>query len=402
MLKAKPILAILLIAAALAVCAGCENSYANKKNTVKQQWEKNATEAKIPIAWNLFENGRIDEARQTLQECLDVDAENPQAHLLMGRIHFSQGRLAQARRSFSLATEFDSSSDKAWYWLGRLAQHNDKLTDALSCYYKAMSLKPADVDYITAAAKTYAAQKQYSKAITLLEQKFRLLPSQTDLKVTAADIMLSAGRTTEAIDMYKEAMLLEPGDLDIIESLGYCYIMNQQWGYAGRMFEELADKSTGERKKVYLRLLGTCSINNSEYGKAFSCYDELSVVERDNANLWLQMGQAALGADAPNRAIACAERALRLKPGWADAVALMGCAHYMNADYHKAIKTFGKIISNNDLGGFAWLMTGRCYQQLGEFSPAQKAYGKSAGMNPASELLVTLFVKPQEHNDPAD
>jgi cytochrome c-type biogenesis protein CcmH/NrfG len=46
------------------------------------------------------------------------------------------------------------------------------------------------------------------------------------------------------------------------------------------------------------------------------------------------------------------------------------------------------------MGGFAWLMSGRCYQQLGWKDMADKAYAKASRLNPESRL-VSLLAKNQ-------
>ncbi len=102
------------------------------------------------------------------------------------------------------------------------------------------------------------------------------------------------------------------------------------------------------------------------------------------------MAQAALGAGAAKRASTCAARALSLRPGWADAIAVRGCAQYLNNDYDTAIRTFSRLTANRKIGGFAWLMSGRCYQQLGRKDLADRAYAKASRLNPESRLASLL------------
>lgn len=389
MLRTKFITATLLVSI-LAFSTGCD-SYATKKAAAKLRWEKTTAKAKVPAARGLFENGRIDDAEKTLQQCLEINPEVAEAHLLMGRIHFVRGNLTQALDSLRLAVKLDNKLDKAWYLLAALSQQNNQPQKAIEYYSKAMALKPANVDYITAVAETYAAQGRHNKALGLLKDKARLLPRRPELKTATADVLNRLGKIPDAIAMYNQALLLKPGDSGITEALAYCYIMDKQWTNAAMMLEELVAESVDPQKEAYLQLLAVCSMNEREYGKAVTYYDRLSVTRRDDAELWLQMGQAALGAAAPKRTYACAARALALRPAWPDAIALKACAQYLSADYAAAIKTFKKITSNERIGAFAWTMTGRCYQQLGQTVRARRAYEKAAQLNPESELLSLLM-----------
>jgi len=389
MLKTKLITAALLVSI-LALSAGCE-THAQRKEAAKLRWKKATAKAKLPVARGQIENGKLDEAEKTLRECLEVDTEVAEAHLLMGKVHLARARMTQASDSLHSAVELDENLDTAWYFLAVIAQQNRQSNKALEYYNKAMSLKPDNVNYIIAVAETYTARGQYDKALALLGSRSKLLPGSVELKVVSADVLNRLGETEQAIMLYNQALLLEPGDPDITEALAYCYIINKQWALSAEMFERLVTDPDNTRKADYLQLLALCCMNAGDYGKAVTYYDQLSITIRDDPELWLQMGQAALGADAANRAYACASRALSLRPAWSDAVALKACAQYLGADYTAAIKTFKRITSHKQIGAFAWTMTARCYQQLGQAARAKKAYEKAARLSPGSELLSMLM-----------
>ena len=311
--------------AVLAMCQGC-NSYAEKKMAAKMKWEKVSAKARVTVAKDLFENGRYEDARITVRQCLASDPELADGHLLMGKLHYLDGRVVAAQNSMTTAVEYDEDLDQAWYWLGEIAQHNKQPATALECYDKAIRLKPVNTDYIIAIVQTYAAQGRYEEALDLLEKKMVLLPGDVWLKVTAAELLQRLGKTAQAISAYNRACLLEPDNMAVAESLAYCYITDEQWTQAIGIFEKISTSVDGEKKTACLQMLALCSMNAGEYGRAVTYYDKLSVTQRDNEKLWLQMAQAALGAGAAKRASACAARALSLSPGWADALAAPGRA----------------------------------------------------------------------------
>lgn len=385
---------ILLPAIIIILAAGCD-SYATKKQAAYTRWEKTSARAKIAAAIDLFENGRIEEAEKTALQCIEADPEIAQAHLLTGRIYSFQGKLEQATQALKKAIEIDKNLDQAWYVLGTVAQQQRQPADAMEYFGNAMAIKPAKTDYIIAVAETSALQGDYDRAIGLLEEKIDHLPGDTALKIETADLLSRMGRTKDAIKMYIQTILLGNNDPALTEALGYCYITDQQWNNAIKTFEKLYKTASKDQKPAYLEIMAMCSMNDGQYSRAFSYFDKLSVDQRDSAELWLQMGQAALGADSSPRAAACARRALALRPGWSDAIAVQGCSLYLSQDYTAAIKIFRKITADKKLAGFAWLMTGRCYQQLGQTGSADKAYEKAVNLNSESKL-VTLLTRPYQ------
>ena len=49
------------------------------------------------------------------------ESRNPQAFVLIGRIHAIEGRYVKAREAFETAIDLDAQSDSAWHFLGALA-----------------------------------------------------------------------------------------------------------------------------------------------------------------------------------------------------------------------------------------------------------------------------------------
>jgi len=203
----------------------------------------------------------------------------------------------------------------------------------------------------------------------------------------------------EAIKLYERAMLLAEDDHDIAQSLGYCYIFAGRPKQAAEIFKSLAERcdnassdddgvaAVQERtKKLYLEIAALCSMQSGRYDTAVDCYDKLTVECRNDADVWIKLGQAALGAGLHSRAVMCGQRALTLQPGNADAMTLIGCARYAGGEYQAAAEMFEKLTGRPDCGALSWLMLGRCEEKLGRLSQAEAAYRKALQLQPDSKL----------------
>lgn len=380
---------------ALAVCAGCQTHAENKK-LAEQRWRKASANIKLTLARQQYDNGKYEQAAKTIQECISVDPDSTLAHLLYGKLLLAQGHLYRARQELGLAVEQNSRIDEGWYWLGVVAEQQRNYPRAYQYYRTAMLLEPANVDYILAVVDAQVALGRCEEVQKLLAEKMTMMPGEVSLKVASADLMLRNGEPEKGARLYEQAMLLSSEDDDIAESLGYCYILGERWADAARIFEELT--TSGQRRKdkdeakrqTWLQLLCMCNMNARQYGRAVSSYRKLGVLERENADFWLQMGQAALGAGSAKRAFVCSQRALSVRPGWADAMALRGCAQYMAKDYAAAVKSFETVAGDEKNAQLCWLMRGRCYEHLGEKNKADWAYKKALEMKPEGELAKLL------------
>ena len=397
----KTTLVVALVAAA--VCTGCQSDVQTKK-AAQERWNKTTAQMKLAMAGRQIDAGDYAQAAKMIQQCLSNDPNNPRAQVLYGRLLLADGSCSEAVEQFRLAVKTDKGLYEGWYWLGVAAEETRDYRGAYVYYTQALSLEPTNIDYILAVADALVARNKTTEALELLSQKMAVLPRDVSLKVATADLVLRQGNTERAIKLYEQAAL-SADDSDIAESLGYCYMLAGQWEAAAEVFEKLAAQykedsilqknrkmanPDQQRERLFLRLLGICTMNSKQYGRAVSCYSQLAVEERKNAELWLQMGQAALGAGATNRAFMCAQKALALRPGYADAIALLGSAQYVNRDYTAAVESFEKITSDKDSAGFSWFMRARCYEQLGEKSQAEEAYKRALDINPRIDLIAYL------------
>ena len=116
-------------------------------------------------------------------------------------------------------------------------------------------------------------------------------------------------------------------------------------------------------------MLGTCQVNAGQYGGAINSFSKLNLKERDNPQVWLRMGHAALGAGDAQRAYACSMRALAIQPDYPDAIAVKGSAEYLKNNYRDAVKSFKLLAAAPQHAQFAEIMLAKCYQHIQNEGP---------------------------------
>lgn len=371
---------------------GCA-AHSEKKQAIVERWEKSAAQAKLPTVENLIERGRIAEAEKTLRECLQTEPTSAQAHFLMGRVHLIENRTDDARISFAEAITLDASYDAAWYHLAMLFDLDGNSKRAMEACRMALSLKPAESEYIVGMARLYMQADQVESARELLEDRLKSTPGDRDLLLAMADLNRSAGQLDKTVSQYERILAANAKDTQVLEALGYTYVALKDWDRAIRTFDRLLNAAKEEaQKESTLDILAMCAFKAERYGQALKYYDRLSVARRDDAEVWLNMAESALGADLVERAALNAQRALQLKPSWPRAYAVLGSAQYLLEQYDAALRSFSYARSDDQVGGFAWFLTGRCYARLGQTAKADAAYQK-AGDLAADSPLINRFLK---------
>ena len=385
----------ILLAGLLIAAFGCNETHAQKKKAMVEQWEQSTAQAQLPLAENMIEQGRIEEAKETLLECIQTNPEIPQAFVLIGRIHVIEGRYDKAREAFETAIDLDSQSDSAWHFLGALAVMEKDYDRALECYRQALDLMPAKADYAISISEVYAETDQLDKAKVAIEKGLSTQPQNLELMLSKARLLQQDDQIDEAVRIYEQARIMHGDIPEVLEPAGYAHIAQNNWTQAAEKFDLLMKQYSEEdpRYNASMRSLAQCLFNSKQYASALLWYDKLSVIYRDDANIWMDMAQAALGLNDSKRAAYCANNAIKARPSWPQAYAILGSAHYMQGHYDQSLKAFYKITDDDELGGFAWFMSGRCYQQLGRNRQANMAFERAEELDPENQLIASFLKK---------
>jgi tetratricopeptide (TPR) repeat protein len=388
-------IAVLLMAGIVVPLSGCNESYAEKKKEMVQNWEKSAAQAKLVTVDDLINRGELEKAKKILTKCLEAEPDTPRLHLLIGRIHFAEGRIDEARRSFQGAIERDPTLAQGWYLLGSLAVMEKDYNQALGHYNIAHKLQPDNMDYLIGVSTMYVETGQLEQACEKIKQGLEKQAGNLELMLELAQLYRQSDEIEKAVKIYEQAQLIHGNQPKILEPCGYAYMTMDKWDKAAEKLELLLEyyKQDSERYNLILRSLAMTLFNAEDFGRALKYYDELSVIYREDPDVWMGMAQSALGLKDAVRAVHCAKKALQFQPSWPKAQAVLGCALYINGDYENAIAAFSKITENEEFAAFAWFMTGRCCRQLGRNVQAETAFQRAEQLDPDNELIQMYLKK---------
>lgn len=369
---------------------GCQSVSKNSSavEEKQKQWREAAGQFSLGVANEQIESGNLDVAKRIARENINSQEVSAEAFLVMARTSLLEGRYAKARKESLDVIGLEPTNAQAWYCLGVSQREMGDISAASKSFEKAWDLDPVNADYVIALARCYSYRGRDENAVEILFDQIGQKPEDASLKIAAADILFHSEKPGQAIELYEEAVEIEPENTEAMESLGFCYLETENWSKAVGVFYRLLENSKEEADSVkYLKVLATCSMNAKEYAGACNYYDRLTVIDSDNPELWLHMAEAALGAGDVQRALECSMNALEIKEDLVEAIAIKACALYMNKEYRAAIESFFVAAENEQYRGFSWLMIGRCHELMGQSTMAISAYKNAVGFNKNPRLV---------------
>lgn len=140
---------------------------------------KTETSSFANLAWSLFQEGRLQDALESVEHCLRENPKHPRTLLLLGRIHYQQGRYDQALEALHSLEPI----------LGRDRGHRPGFDGELS--------------------------RRLQTIITALEQLREMRQAQMDpafFTETMAELQAEQGYLLEALDIYRRHFLSSRGE----------------------------------------------------------------------------------------------------------------------------------------------------------------------------------------------
>ncbi len=175
--------------------------------------------------------------------------EKPSATMLehVGQDYVLLGDWDDADKWTLRAVQMNPADADAWYSLGRIRYSEQRFSDALSCFKKALELSPKSVKIENNLGLAYQAMNQmdpavaaYRQAIEWQDQGPRDQLSEQPL-LNLGIVLLHRGDLTEAHALLTKASALAPEDPGIHEQLGHLYLQKADYVAA----EEELQKACG-------------------------------------------------------------------------------------------------------------------------------------------------------------
>ncbi len=195
------------------------------------------------------------------------------------------------------------------------------------------------------------------------------------------------GADDKAIDDYNVVIELQPENASVYGSLGMIYWVKNEYDRAIENFDK-AIALNGNRMDLYFPYRGRCHFALGHFALAIADFDSSLKRNADDADMLVARSFALTGSGAYDRAIADADRAIKLSPrsGASEAFVSRGNAHFHKGEFTAAIEDYTAALKLWAENPQALYGRGAAKSRRGD------AAGAAADMNAARALKAEIAV----------
>jgi tetratricopeptide (TPR) repeat protein len=204
-------------------------------------------------------NGRLDEAANLLQECLEIRQNDDAVYYALSQIELMRGNDNQSALHIEQAAKLDPKN--TWYTqeLAYMYFERGNYSAAVENFKKLVEKEPRNIEWLYGYAESLAKAGKYQEAIAALNKTQDQTGPHPELTMQKYRLYMEAGKNAEGEQELLKGLDLFPSEPSIIATLVDHYFRTRQEAKAIAMLERLvaADPNNGRANlalgDIYLR-----------------------------------------------------------------------------------------------------------------------------------------------------
>lgn len=372
---------------------GCSMSetHDDAVNAAEQRWLDIRSAMVLQEAQGRFESGDLEQARQSLKEALRMHPTNPELLTLLGRIFLEQSQLELANRQFKAAIESQPNHAPAYYYRGIILQRWQKYEDSLASYRQAAQHEPTEPGYMLASAELLIYMQRIDEAEQLLLSHRDVFEGNAGLRVALAQIYRLKHEYSKAVASYREAMILEPEDQQIVEQLALTELAAGQYERSakrlGRLLDDPDFKDRVDLQHAYAEALQ----GSGQLTEAKSVYLQLTRTNTRDAKAWLALGRVAWEMDDLNGALFAAEQVIHIDGTQAEPYLLAAMVWQTRDNPQQALAYLDLAVQLDSSNTTAWVLRGLAQEATKQDRAAADSYKQALKVDPQDRRAERLL-----------
>lgn len=334
-----------------------------------------------------LEMDRMEEAREVLQNALQISRNNPKTLIMLSDIYIAEAKWDSVGATLSKvmadpSTDSDTKLKVGEYLYSKFEQDsaNSNMREATSSVFEeALASGTQSSQLVSLAADFFINTGQKKLALQALEQTNELIPTNDSAWKKRLQLLLQQGRTEEALSVGKQAAEQIPQDPIVLYLLGNAFIAEGQHSQAVQ--ELTAASKLPARKPLKASIhgsLGDALAAMDQWEQAFTQYERSLKFNPDNPGILNNYAYylSQHGNDLA-KAKEMGRRALELDPNNPSYLDTIGWIFYQEGSYQEAEEFIRAAVNAGNTSAEVMEHMGDVLDKLGQKQEAQQWWKKA-------------------------
>ena len=347
---------------------------------------KDFIQARYQLAAIGLSQHRANDALQQTSEILKTQPKDPRVRMLHALALTGTGNQAQARNEFTqLISEFPRYQEPR-LGLGLLAISEKKYHEAEEIFEK---LGVKDPRAVAGLAASSSAERQFQKAIGLLNGALAKSPDSVMLREQLASTAAAAGQYDLAIAEFKKLVASQSRSIVFRVRLGEIYEFQGDHANAIAVYREAQTMAPNDATVTFLLAIALAKAGHS--GEAKTQYESLLKSHPDNIAAMNNLAflLAETGGDL-DQALSLAQRAVQKVPGQPDFSDTIGYVYLKKKMPDSAVRSFDSLVQKFPANPTYRYHLGMALLETGDKAGARKELEEALANHPAEDQAARI------------
>ncbi|MDX2180112.1 MAG: tetratricopeptide repeat protein [Bryobacteraceae bacterium] len=338
---------------------------------------------RLALAQIYVTKGDFPNAQATANEILQYDPNNVAGKLLRSSSLIGLKQYVEARQELNALLDTNPALADAQFQLGMVNYGEGKLKDAEAAFRKLYQTTPNDPRGLLGTVESLVSQKDFPKAMEMLNAEIKKAPERQDLRLALANTAYRAKNFDMAIEEYKKLIEKNPKEINLMIRLGEAYRLKGDPRAAISIVQK-AEAMAPPNNPVPTLTLAMLLETVGEMDKSKPHYEKVLQIEPDNAmalnNLAYIMAEQGTNLD---QALTMVQKAKQKLPNNPEVADTLGWIYIKKNLADSAIGIFTDLVRTNPERSTFHYHLAMAYFQKGDKPKAKQILQTALSKNPA-------------------
>lgn len=346
-------------------------------------------------ALELLKQGNQDQALQLLNQCIEINPEDPKVWMLKAEILYQKHRLEDSIACLDNVIKINANSFEGWLLKGTLYLLNNQKKEALYALEHALRIRPFQKEALDGKEailkdKYISLRKQdkHHEALKIIDNILAMnSPNSGDWWVDKGTVYGELKDFEKARECFTQALRVDPRNFFAWRNRGALNLKEGNYIAAIECYNEALKIKPDNDQAIQERAIALAkSREGKDYDKDIEKLKKSLNSHSKSAVDLLNKGADNTRAGKFEDALTCFNKALEIDPNFPEVWLHKANLYIAQKDYAKAISCFNEVLKlNPDLPLLLidlWINKGVCHRKVGELEEAIKCYEQASLIDP--------------------